>query len=62
MQEVVNKAVKYREAHGYYPSSHLIQAELALLDEHEQQRERGDQGESSIDYMRCILFIVARFR
>jgi hypothetical protein len=47
MQEVVNKAVKYREAHGYYPSSDLIQAELALHDEYEQRRERGDRGEIS---------------
>jgi hypothetical protein len=47
MQEVVNKAVKYREVHGYYPSSDLIQQVLALYDEYEQQEERQRRQEIS---------------
>ncbi|KRQ92375.1 hypothetical protein [Bradyrhizobium valentinum] len=45
MQEVVDKAIKYREAHGYYPSSDLILTKLALHDEYKQQRKRDDRGE-----------------
>ena len=47
MQEVITKAVKYHEAHGYCPSSDLIQRELALYDEYEQQQERERRQEIS---------------
>jgi hypothetical protein len=55
MQEVVNKAVKYREAHGSYPSSDLIQTELTLHDEYEQQRgtdAHGEISQESRDFLR----------
>jgi len=43
MNNVLKAASKYRDAHDHYPSSDLIQTELALYDEYEQKEDRQSQ-------------------
>jgi hypothetical protein len=47
MKKAIDSAIKFRDAHGHWPSSDFIQRELALHDEYEHQLDRQAKGKAS---------------